>query len=209
MVRVGVDAAKAALPVQPGRRAARPVPAHPVLPEALPLLLLSASTPTRMPARSRATSTCWRASGTCTWTRPPSPGGLCTSCTSAGARRRFSRRSQLETARAARDGGRRWSRRGVEITFECEPGTLSEPKLAAIRGFGVTRFSLGVENFDDRILELNGRAHRSPEIERVPSGAARSRFPRSTSTSSRAWWARPTPTGARASRRRSSSRPTA
>ncbi len=51
-----------------------------------------------------------------------------------------------------------------EITFECEPGTLSEAKLSAIRGMGVTRLSLGVENFDDRILEVNGRAHRSPEI---------------------------------------------
>jgi oxygen-independent coproporphyrinogen-3 oxidase len=51
-----------------------------------------------------------------------------------------------------------------EITFECEPGTLTEAKLAAIRQLGVTRLSLGVENFDDRILELNGRAHRSPEI---------------------------------------------
>jgi oxygen-independent coproporphyrinogen-3 oxidase len=51
-----------------------------------------------------------------------------------------------------------------EITFECEPGTLNESKLAAIRGLGVTRLSLGVENFDDRILELNGRAHRSAEI---------------------------------------------
>jgi oxygen-independent coproporphyrinogen-3 oxidase len=51
-----------------------------------------------------------------------------------------------------------------EITFECEPGTLTESKLAAIRGLGVTRLSLGVENFDDRILELNGRAHRSAEI---------------------------------------------
>jgi oxygen-independent coproporphyrinogen-3 oxidase len=51
-----------------------------------------------------------------------------------------------------------------EITFECEPGTLTESKLAAIRRLGVTRLSLGVENFDDRILELNGRAHRSPEI---------------------------------------------
>ena len=29
---------------------------------------------------------------------------------------------------------------------------------------GRHRLSLGVENFDDRILELNGRAHRSPEI---------------------------------------------
>jgi oxygen-independent coproporphyrinogen-3 oxidase len=51
-----------------------------------------------------------------------------------------------------------------EITFECEPGTLTESKLAAIRRMGVTRLSLGVENFDDRILDLNGRAHRSAEI---------------------------------------------
>jgi oxygen-independent coproporphyrinogen-3 oxidase len=51
-----------------------------------------------------------------------------------------------------------------EITFECEPGTLTDGKLAAIRDFGVTRLSLGVENFDDRVLERNGRAHRSAEI---------------------------------------------
>jgi oxygen-independent coproporphyrinogen-3 oxidase len=56
--------------------------------------------------------------------------------------------------------------RAQEVTFECEPGTLTEAKLAAIRRMGVTRLSLGIENFDDRILELNGRAHRSPEIER-------------------------------------------
>jgi oxygen-independent coproporphyrinogen-3 oxidase len=55
-------------------------------------------------------------------------------------------------------------RRAEEITFECEPGTLTEGKLAAIRGMGVTRLSLGIENFDDHVLELNGRAHRSPEI---------------------------------------------
>jgi oxygen-independent coproporphyrinogen III oxidase len=64
-----------------------------------------------------------------------------------------------------------------EITFECEPGTLSRNKLAAIRGFGVTRLSLGVENFDDRILELNGRAHRSPEIHAVFEQARRLAFP--------------------------------
>src|SRR5207247_3408870 len=55
-------------------------------------------------------------------------------------------------------------RQAEEITFECEPGTLNEQKLAPIRAMGVTRLSLGIENFDDRILELNGRAHRSPEI---------------------------------------------
>src|SRR5262249_1365868 len=48
--------------------------------------------------------------------------------------------------------------------FECEPGTLTESKLAAIQRMGVTRLSLGIENFDDRLLEINGRAHRSPEI---------------------------------------------
>ena len=42
---------------------------------------------------------------------------------------------------------------------------------------GVTRLSLGVENFDDRILELNGRAHRSPEIGRVYRYARALGFP--------------------------------
>jgi coproporphyrinogen III oxidase-like Fe-S oxidoreductase len=64
-----------------------------------------------------------------------------------------------------------------EITFECEPGTLTEAKLSAIREMGVTRLSLGVENFDDRILEINGRAHRSPEIGRSYAVARALGFP--------------------------------
>ena len=64
-----------------------------------------------------------------------------------------------------------------EITFECEPGTLTEPKLAAIREMGVTRLSLGIENFDDHILEINGRAHRSPEILRAYQFAQSLGFP--------------------------------
>jgi oxygen-independent coproporphyrinogen-3 oxidase len=51
-----------------------------------------------------------------------------------------------------------------EITFECEPGTLTEPKLQGIRDLGVSRLSLGIENFDDEILKANGRAHTSKEI---------------------------------------------
>ena len=51
-----------------------------------------------------------------------------------------------------------------EVTFECEPGTLSEKKLEVIKNFGVTRLSLGIENFNDHILEINGRAHRSKEV---------------------------------------------
>jgi oxygen-independent coproporphyrinogen-3 oxidase len=54
-----------------------------------------------------------------------------------------------------------------EITFECEPGTLSQDKLEVIRRIGVTRLSLGIENFNDNILEENGRAHHSQEIYRT------------------------------------------
>ncbi len=64
-----------------------------------------------------------------------------------------------------------------EITFECEPGTLTPGKLEAIRGMGVTRLSLGVENFDDHILEINGRAHRSPEIRSAYEKARSLQFP--------------------------------
>jgi len=51
-----------------------------------------------------------------------------------------------------------------EVTFECEPGTLSEAKVHTLRELGVTRLSLGVEHFDDEILSSNGRAHESGEI---------------------------------------------
>ena len=51
-----------------------------------------------------------------------------------------------------------------EVTFECEPGTLSQSKLEAIREIGVTRLSLGIENFDDFVLRENGRAHLSKEV---------------------------------------------
>ena len=64
-----------------------------------------------------------------------------------------------------------------EVTFECEPGTLTESKLSVIRGLGVTRLSLGVENFSDEILELNGRAHRSPEVFRAYEQARALGFP--------------------------------
>jgi oxygen-independent coproporphyrinogen-3 oxidase len=64
-----------------------------------------------------------------------------------------------------------------EVTFECEPGTLNEGKLEAIRALGVTRLSLGIENFDDRILELNGRAHRSTEVFRAYEFARKLDFP--------------------------------
>jgi oxygen-independent coproporphyrinogen-3 oxidase len=64
-----------------------------------------------------------------------------------------------------------------EVTFECEPGTLQQGKLEALRQLGVTRLSLGIENFDDHILEENGRAHRSGEILRAYQWARDLGFP--------------------------------
>ena len=83
---------------------------------------------------------------------------------------------QLESLVARMDAVSSW-RTAEEITFECEPGTLTEAKLAAIREIGVTRLSLGVENFDDRILEINGRAHRSGEIGKAWAFAQSLGFP--------------------------------
>src|SRR5437868_3478726 len=57
--------------------------------------------------------------------------------------------------------------RAEEVTFECEPGTLQQHKLATLKELGVTRLSLGIENFDDKVLEVNGRAHLSAEIYRA------------------------------------------
>src|SRR6266536_1426164 len=64
-----------------------------------------------------------------------------------------------------------------EVTFECEPGTLQKSKLEALKEIGVTRLSLGIEHFDDQILEANGRAHLSPEIYRAYAWAREVDFP--------------------------------
>ena len=64
-----------------------------------------------------------------------------------------------------------------EIAFECEPGTITEHKLNILHDMGVTRLSLGVENFTQDILELNGRAHGAAEIDRAFGLARKVGFP--------------------------------
>jgi len=64
-----------------------------------------------------------------------------------------------------------------EVTFECEPGTLRKSKLETLKAMGVTRLSLGIEHFNDDILEANGRAHLSPEIYRAYEWAREVDFP--------------------------------
>ncbi len=73
---------------------------------------------------------------------------------------------QLHTLRERLSQSVSWDN-AEEVTFECEPGTLSLEKVQTLKEIGITRVSLGVENFNDRILEENGRAHLSPEIMRA------------------------------------------
>ncbi|MBX3441268.1 MAG: coproporphyrinogen III oxidase family protein [Planctomyces sp.] len=73
---------------------------------------------------------------------------------------------QLQTLRERLSHSVSWDH-AREVTFECEPGTLSLEKVQTLKEIGVTRVSLGVENFNDAILEENGRAHLSPEIFRA------------------------------------------
>ncbi len=65
----------------------------------------------------------------------------------------------------------------AEVTFECEPGTLQQHKLQTLREMGVSRLSLGVENFKPEILQYNGRAHLEDEIYRAFGWARDLGFP--------------------------------
>ena len=48
---------------------------------------------------------------------------------------------------------------GCEITLEANPGTFERERFRAYRAAGVTRLSVGVQSFDDRLLERIGRVH--------------------------------------------------
>ena len=54
-----------------------------------------------------------------------------------------------------------------EGTFECAPKTVTETKMGALRGAGVTRVSLGVQQLDDAVLKQNGRIHLVRDVERA------------------------------------------
>lgn len=48
---------------------------------------------------------------------------------------------------------------GAEITFESNPDSIDEEKLAVLRDGGVTRLSFGAQTFRDRLLMTIGRSH--------------------------------------------------
>lgn len=54
--------------------------------------------------------------------------------------------------------------RRCEITLEVDPGTFSVEKMQAWKNLGVNRLSLGVQSFNDTLLESLGRVHRLRDI---------------------------------------------
>ena len=52
---------------------------------------------------------------------------------------------------------------GCEITLEANPGTFERERFRAYRAAGVTRLSVGVQSFDDVLLERIGRVHNSAQ----------------------------------------------
>ena len=53
---------------------------------------------------------------------------------------------------------------GIEISMEVDPGTFDLPRLESWRSAGVNRFSLGVQAFQDELLEACGRSHRVADV---------------------------------------------
>ncbi|WP_163526406.1 radical SAM family heme chaperone HemW [Halobacillus ihumii] len=51
-----------------------------------------------------------------------------------------------------------------EYTFEANPGDLDFEKVKLLKAFGVNRISLGVQVFDDDMLEKIGRVHRVKDV---------------------------------------------
>lgn len=65
----------------------------------------------------------------------------------------------------------------AEVTFECAPKSVTGRKLHLLRQLGVTRLSLGVQQFDDDVLAANGRVHLVEDVERAYQLAREAGFP--------------------------------
>ncbi len=53
---------------------------------------------------------------------------------------------------------------GIEFTVEANPGDLTNEKLAVLKAGGVNRLSLGVQTFNDALLQKIGRSHLSKDV---------------------------------------------
>ena len=63
-----------------------------------------------------------------------------------------------------------------EWTIECNPGTVDLESLADYRRMGFNRISLGVQSFDDHLLQTLGRLHNAAEAREAYQLARRAGF---------------------------------
>ena len=63
---------------------------------------------------------------------------------------------------------------GAEVTLEANPGTTERDSFTAYREAGINRVSLGVQSFDDSMLQAIGRIHGRKEVERALDSISRS-----------------------------------
>ncbi len=52
----------------------------------------------------------------------------------------------------------------IEFTIECNVESITENKLKLMKRYGVNRISIGVQSFNDKIIELLGRSHTKEEV---------------------------------------------
>ncbi len=60
----------------------------------------------------------------------------------------------------------------AEITLEANPGTFERERFRAFRAAGVTRLSIGVQSFDDTLLQRIGRVHDAAQARAAVEEAA-------------------------------------
>lgn len=61
--------------------------------------------------------------------------------------------------RLLRGMGRLWDVEGAEVALEANPNDVTPTALSQWKKSGLTRLSLGVQSFDDRVLSILGRDH--------------------------------------------------
>mgnify|MGYP003694373325 CR=1 FL=1 len=145
-------------------RAARPLPAHPVLPEALPLLLLPRLHRQERAGGRRSYLDVLAREWELYAEQPAIAGRPLNFVYFGGGTPSFLSTQQLESLVVALSAIGAVEPAPKKSRSSASRARSPKPSWRRSARFGVTRLSLGVENFDDRILELNGRAHRSPEI---------------------------------------------
>ncbi|MGD6818164.1 radical SAM family heme chaperone HemW [Metabacillus sp. 113a] len=66
--------------------------------------------------------------------------------------------------------------KNIEFSVEANPGDLSYEKMKLLKSFGVNRFSIGVQSFEDHLLEKIGRVHRREDVLCTVEDAKRAGF---------------------------------